>query len=491
MRFPIIFCILLTVCRCISAEASRFARILQLYKQYGYEYDEQAFTLQLRNATRRNSEIEPLDSTSLARVDTRTRNLWIHAGYESQGLQSDSTRELWSRFRTTIAYERNEGGRADPRIQTVEAIVDTLAERIFVDARIERELTGYVTQKGPDILTPLLGINARAVTRAYYDWDELQIQSAGLEDGHWQRLLFPHYFVKKDYGIAGNLRILPFVGIGRMTPTRPVEAALDLEEELVRSGLADFELSDETVARIAVLISKHHNRRLRSHDNLKAFKRKLDSLLIRDMAVKSRNQRFLSSFAVSRAILRKPPLHKSGLTAQVYFLEEVEAAYRRLRREFPYDTDNVYPDTNETGPAFDGYGRLGVRVRYGTAFARNVAFSFSGEKVLLTGENSDHPDPYKTPDVDYSAEMILRPLQWLQVKCGAYRVPTKVVIPTDLPGKLYADVTVFVEDYFRVLWGISYCNREALRSNRYYFRYTSEVQPAEGPAMNAYLLYSF
>jgi len=402
---------------------------------------------------------------------------------------------MWSRFQAAIAYERNEGGRADPRREQNQQIVDTLAERVYLDARIEREMTGYLNRNGPDFLNPFLGINARAVSRAYHDWDELLIHSFGessnIDKNYWEQELFPHHFTKKDYGIAGNFRVIPFAGIGRTTPTRPVEAALDLEEELLRSSLADFELSDNTVARIAVLISRYHSRRLRSHENLKAFKRELDSLLIADMAVDSENKRLLSPFAVTRVILGSPPGHESGFAMQVYFLEEVEAVYRRLRREFPYDAENRYPDTNLTGPAFDGYGRLGIRVRYGTAFSRDVAFSFIGEKVLLTGENSNGVDPYKTPHVDYSIAIQLRPLQWLQLECGAHRVPSRIIIPRDLPGRLYTDITIFVEDYFRVRCGIFYNNREALKSNRYFFRYTSEALPAEGPGLSSFLSYSF
>ncbi len=302
-----------------------------------------------------------------------------------------------------------------------------------------------------------VSVGASAATLFTQEIDEI---NKYLPD-EWKKDLTENRFIRAE----GVLNTVPVAGIrGESKELIPVIQAFEIEERLIETGLIDFQLSDETIVSIANFFAGNEDESISDDSIITVLKRGLDTILSSDMALDTANIGKLSLFDIKRVLKMRDYgeyLWDTSLFLRLH--NRFAGAWEYAVTEYPFDalreTDrNTFSD----GPVYDYVLELRGELTRPAAewcflqagFSRNL---YSNERGLLDTESYGVSD-LLTNTLSFSA--LFRAGYTLSLQIGCERLPAWVLIPNDLPGQVYGDIGLKIEDYFKIRVSGVYVFRE-------------------------------
>lgn len=277
----------------------------------------------------------------------------------------------------------------------------------------------------------------------------------------WKKDLTENRFLRAE----GVLNTVPVAGIrGESKELIPVIQAFEIEERLIENGLIDFQLSDETIVSIANFFAGNEDESIKDDSIVAVLKRGLDTILSSDMALDTANIGKLSLFDIKRVLKLRDYgeyLWDSSLFLRLH--NRFEGIWEYAVTEYPFDTlRETSRSTSLDGPEYDYVLEIrGELTRpaaewcfFQAGFSRNL---YSKEKGFLDSESYGVSD-ILTNTLFFSA--LFRAGYTLSLQVGCERLPAWVLIPNDLPGQVYGDIGLKIEDYFKIRVSGVYVFRE-------------------------------
>ncbi|MBD3391750.1 MAG: hypothetical protein GF418_06800 [Chitinivibrionales bacterium] len=306
--------------------------------------------------------------------------------------------------------------------------------------------------------------------------------------------ILDHKYYENRYRTHGRITVTPSLGLGRQTNTTHIYHAIALERELMKSGAIQFQLSDETLRAVARLVSRNDSYRLRDHERFKEFKSALDSIIVRDAAVRKDRIRYFSQFQLRNLVLRKHPLFLAGPRVSFDLLQRFGLNYERQERRYPNDFFDLYDDTTiaDWWPSYDA--ALDVRLAWGLPITARWFFDIAGAKRVIKTP-LDREFSIDTSDVAaraIQADWTLVSSFWMNphllVQAGAEHVLAHIVAPKDWPYHSWLAVDFLIEDNFSVRTQFSLYN-DRLADKRYVAPFGERTFHGLGASLSA--SYSF
>lgn len=305
-------------------------------------------------------------------------------------------------------------------------------------------------------------------------------------------------FEKSEKINTTRIGLYAAAGIGRHKRVTALYQALFLEKILSRNGVTDFPLSEKTRTAVSRLLSGHNSYHYKKFDHISRLKAALDSILVRDEAVRRKNLRYISPFDIQRVLFQTVPDCHSGFRAHVFTRSIAEIKIHHAVCTFPYDIHGEFPDMRFFKPIqlFDQI--VGVKAAYGIAVSPSLFIDMSAVRHLLsTAESVDFLSGSTNKikwnnvlDVRWSMEAIFFVNHWLRIQGGFDQMQTLLFIPRHPPYRSFTGIQFFIEDYVSCSLNFNYyCGT---RYDTFYYKDRSFLPiKYDGISLSTLLTYTF
>ena len=447
--------IILVLINLPDAGQPRFMNIVRQYENHEYFLNKRNVTLDFNFLNKNNKPLINPENTDTAQYRDNYKN--VSLAFHLKKLYGSPFKIKGNEFSAIFngIYDIHEN-----TSDLVISFLDTVTYIFEIKGKYDFNILKYLStnnQKTPFIQLAS-SINGSAVYSRKNDY-------LALIDPH-----LPDSF-KSDREIIRNQKataiidLTPAIGIGKQSLLTPVYQVFRLEEKLIRNGLADRKLSDKTLISLAELLAKNNSYTLKKHDKIKEFKTKVDSIVIKDEAVKKEKLRYVSPLEIKKILLGKTPVFYSKPLLRLFTTSRILANVSRVEIEYPYDVYNEFNDTSFTQPKFCYEHLVGMDFVWGIPVTHYWFINFKGTRNLLSTDNEiDFYNDDKqlkwdnVLDARWNIQSSLWLTNWLLIQLGLNNLPAWIVIPRELPYHSYMNLTIFVEDYLSLTTAISSYN---------------------------------
>ena len=448
----------------IHAEETRFLQIIRLYKNPDFIDERRNVTLDFKNITDNNQTfIYP------AVIDNDT------AIFDANNVHTLLLFKLRKNRGTTLT-EKGRIFTAGFRFEKNDQAFDTLSSQYFLDTTTYLfELRGKYQYNNSKYLVlnnknttsfiqMILDVNGGIshYKKRGYDRDLESI------DNDTINLLKYDWLIQKKQNATILVDFIGGIGVGKHVNTTPVYQIAMLEKRLIENGVADFRLSNKTVASIARLLAINNSYKLKKFEKTKEFKSELDSIIIKDPSVKKENLRYISPLDIKKILLCNAPVFNAKPKVRLFTKSRAFFNLYRMENEYPYGeynpiSDTSYKDTSYIKPKFRYEHLLGIDFVWGTPFThfwflevRGIRNLLSTDKEIDFYDTNKHVKWDEVLDTRWDLQSSLWFSNWILLQLGLNNLPTWIIIPNELQYKSYLNLTIFIEDYISLTTEISY-----------------------------------
>lgn len=255
-------------------------------------------------------------------------------------------------------------------------------------------------------------------------------------------------------------------GAGKQLNVAPLYQTFKFEKTLLKSNLINFKLSDETLLSIAELVAKDSGYENRKHNKIKKMKEKIDSVLIKDVAVEPRNLRNISLLEIQKLLFSKVQEILFKPQCRIFSISRLLCDVSNTNINYPYGTNDIsleFSSTTTNTTSFTIKGNKPFMLKYEHLIGLEADFNIivspywflnihayrnlvSTDKNINFTHRHTHINWSELLDIRWNFNISTWPTNWFFAQIGVMNLPSWILVPRKMPYKVVTEIGFYIEN---------------------------------------------